>query len=192
MTKEELIIKAATGLFLEKGFGGVSMEEIARKAGVAKQTLYSYFNGKEALFKAIVRRRCEAVFDALPEGSGNHSDMKSYLATLGNRVMDILFTEETIELYRLVVAETPRFPELGHMYYETGPKAAVDMLAAYFQRCGVKKGDSRAWAEQFFGMLTGSLLNRALLDVKLTLSRAERQKTAERTAAFFLLALNSE
>jgi AcrR family transcriptional regulator len=40
VTKEELIIKAATGLFLEKGFGGVSMEEIARKAGVAKQTLY--------------------------------------------------------------------------------------------------------------------------------------------------------
>ena len=58
MSKEDAIIEAATRLFLSKGFSGVSMEEIAKGSSVAKQTLYSYFKGKDDLFRAIIKCKC--------------------------------------------------------------------------------------------------------------------------------------
>jgi len=108
------------------------------------------------------------------------------------RVMDVVFSTETLELYRLVVAETPRFPELGRKYYESGPKAAINMLANFLEKHGVKKSTSIIHAEQFFGMLTGDLFSHALLDLKYRPSAKEREKIAKNTAIFFLDALSQE
>ena len=192
MTKEQAIIKAASALFLKQGFEATSMDNVACKAKVAKQTVYNYFSSKEELFCAIVMKRCASLFDHLPDNAGTHNNMGAYLEILAVRIMYALFTTETLELYRLVVAETPRFPELGRKYYESGPKVAVDMLAKFLEKHGIKKSVSTAHAKQFFGMLTGDLLSHALLDLKYKPSAKDREKMAKNTVAFFLAALHQE
>ena len=186
--KKNAVITAATRLFLLNGYGGTSMEAIAAEAGVAKQTLYSYFSGKDDLFRTIIGQRCVSVFSSLPQDTGTPRDIENYMRALARRLMDMLFTTETLGLYRLVVAETPRFPELGRTYYEAGPQAGVTNLAAFLERHGLAgSGDSRARAEQFFGMLAGHFLTRALLNPDYRPSDAEREAFIGASVAIFLM-----
>jgi TetR/AcrR family transcriptional regulator, mexJK operon transcriptional repressor len=183
--KEEAIIEAATRLFFRQGLERTSMEAIAREAGVAKQTVYSYFNGKEELFGAIIRARCTALLDMLPQHTAAHPSAKDYLTALAEGLMDMLFREETREFYRLVVSESPRFPELGRVYYESGPQQALDMLAAYFTRHGTPAAESQIFAKQFFGMLTGHFICRALLDKNYRPPETERRAFINTVVATF-------
>ncbi len=163
MTKDEQIIRAAAGLFLAQGYGGTSMDAIAREAGVAKQTLYSRFNNKNGLFSAIIRHSCAAAFEGLP-AAGDPPGLPEYLTQFGERMLGILFGGEALNLYRLVVAEAPRFPELGQIYYEQGPQSTIRGLTNGLSAYGITRVEARLAAEQFLGLLTGHLLTRALLN----------------------------
>lgn len=168
--KHAAILSAAREVFLEVGYGAASMDEIARRAGVAKQTIYNHFAGKDALFGEIITQLCDELLRPLARPELRAGPPEAALAALAAEVMALMLQPSSLALHRLLVAEAPRFPELGAVAYRTGVQRPVDALAAYLEeqtRAGaLNVGDARLAAEQFFGMLVGHIQIRALLGVE--------------------------
>jgi AcrR family transcriptional regulator len=179
--KYAAVVEAAAEIFLEQGFGNASMDEIARRAGVSKATVYSYFDSKPALFGAIVQQRCQR---SLPAMLGEFSDrpVEEALTAVGRQFLDVLMMPGSLPLYRTVLAEAPRFPELGRVFYDVGPGRVAAGLAEYLaaqQRRGLLAiPDPRLAAEQFLAAVLGHI------HVRLLLGLADRPPTsAERERA---------
>src|SRR5579863_3454840 len=127
--KRRQIIDGARAVFLERGFDAASMSDIARAAGVSKGTLYVYFANKEQLFEAIVREEClahaESVFNLDP---ADH-DVEAVLTRLGTMYIEFLTTPGKASALRTVIAIADRMPEIGKVFYETGPAWGISRVA---------------------------------------------------------------
>ncbi|MDR3045663.1 MAG: TetR/AcrR family transcriptional regulator [Desulfovibrio sp.] len=112
------ILEIAGGLFLEHGYQGTSMSQIAAAVGGSKGTLYAYFSSKESLFEAYLhdRTQAEAWVFKLPDHA---KDPESVLTILGKRFLKLIVDETSIALLRLFYHESPRLPEIGRIFYET-------------------------------------------------------------------------
>ena len=132
--KRTQILDGARRAFLANGYEGTSMSFIAREAGVSKGTLYVYFSNKEALFAAVTERQCQtqggSAFDVLNE-DGPASEI---LPVFGRRFVEFVLSEPASALRRLITAESGKFPELGHAFYNYGPKPMKAQLASYLRR----------------------------------------------------------
>lgn len=188
MSKESAILEAATRSFLRKGFSGVSMEEIARESNVAKQTLYSYFKGKDDLFRAIIHAQSDAFFSTLPHNDDQTQNIEEFLHIMGERAMDMLFKRDTLALYRVMVSETPRFPELGKFYWQSGAQAFTDRLSNFLTARGFPKGEAQTATEQFLSFIFGTLLTKTLLNKEYLPSKEDKKAHIEQAvSAFFML-----
>jgi AcrR family transcriptional regulator len=131
--KRRQIVEGARAIFLAQGFDAASMNDIARAAGVSKGTLYVYFANKEQLFEAIVREEClvhaESVFDLDP---ADH-DVEAVLTRLGTAYIEFLTTPGKASTLRTVIAIADRMPEIGKVFYETGPACGIGRVADYLR-----------------------------------------------------------
>src|SRR5579883_3378626 len=111
--KAETILAAAKRMFLEHGFGAVSMDAIARAAGVSKATVYAHFAGKEELFGAVIGRECERYFADFSAGELDPEDVGASLTTLGCRFLDLLLSPDpsAISARSRPLCAPPRRPE---------------------------------------------------------------------------------
>jgi len=190
--KRQAIVAAATRVFLSAGFGAASMDAIAAEAGVSKQTVYSHFGAKDALFEAILEDKCRGLMRPVRLPAVPGGDPAKTLGDLARRFIATVFTPANMALFRVVIAESARFPELAAAFYRAGPAAAVDDLAGYLtglDRDGILAiGDATASARLFFAMLRGDIYIRRLLDLKPAPSAAEMEAVAEQAVAAFLAA----
>src|SRR5437763_8972093 len=128
--KRRQILEGARAVFLTQGFDAASMNDIARKAGVSKGTLYVYFKSKEDLFEAITEEQCrmqaEGVFVLDP---ADH-DVAGVLTRLGNAFAQYICSRSTSSI-RTVIAIADRMPEVGRQFYETGPAVGIAKLSHY-------------------------------------------------------------
>ena len=188
MSKKSAIIEAATRLFLRKGYSGVSMEEIARESTVAKQTLYSYFKGKDDLFRAIICKQSEAFFALLPHNDNSAVNIEEFLYQVGEAAMDMMFKRDTLELYRLAVAEMPRFTELGELYWQTGPQALIDRMINFLRNHGLAEDTAEIATEQFLSLTCGHMLSMALLTKNYRPTKKEwEERISQAVSAFFMM-----
>src|ERR1700683_829429 len=131
--KRRQIIAGAHAVFLAQGFDAASMNDIARAAGVSKGTLYVYFDNKEQLFQAIVQEEClfhaETTFNLDPD---NH-DVEGTLTRVGVAYVEFLCQPEKASALRTVVAIADRMPEIGRIFYETGPAVGIARVADYLR-----------------------------------------------------------
>jgi len=166
--KQDAIIEAAAEVFLEQGFGSASMDEIARRAGVSKATVYSHFDSKPALFGAIVQHRCQHHVAAMLAEMSDKPAVDT-LTAVGRQFLDVLMMPGSLPLYRVVLAEAPRFPELGRIFYEAGPDRCAIALGEYLgvlhQRGVLDVPEPRWAAEQFLSSVLGQVHIRMLLMV---------------------------
>jgi AcrR family transcriptional regulator len=130
--KRRQIIEGARTVFLAQGFDAASMNDIARKAGVSKGTLYVYFRNKEDLFAAITEQeggaQAEQVFKLDP---ADH-DVATVLRRLGSALAHFLSHRSTSPI-RTVIAIADRMPEVGRQFYERGPAIGIAKLSAYLK-----------------------------------------------------------
>jgi TetR/AcrR family transcriptional repressor of mexJK operon len=190
--KEDAIVEAATRAFLRHGYGGASMDAIAQEAGVSKQTIYNNFGSKEALFGAIVRALCEQLLTPLLTPDVKSQGLEAALGSLARQYLELMLAPESLALYRVLMAEVTRFPELGRVTYEAGPAPAVSSLAHYLREQVVagrlQVPDPELAAEQFYGMLQGYLQLRALLGVEQAWPREDLERYLRCAVTTFLAA----
>lgn len=163
-TKTEAILEAATALFGEKG-ALASMEQIARRAGVSRQTLYNRFPNKLEIGRALAARRSDAISAPLRAGGDPETVLKAFAVGL----LDKLLRAEAGASLRGVALMSPEMPDLADAIYEAGPAEGMRRLAAWLaeqDRLGLLRiPQPEVAAEMFAGMVLGHGHLRAILGV---------------------------
>jgi len=177
-------------MFLAHGYRNVSMEKIAQAAPVSKATLYNHFDSKNALLAAVIAGLCESLLQTMSQVTIESDDVENNLSKIATSAVDLIFSEDALAIYRLVVAESPDFPELGQLFYQSGPQAALTQLEAYFRRLNAGGSfnitDPVFAADAFFSMLKGDLHLRCLLTKTLRPSAEEKTHLVSQVIAFFM------
>jgi TetR/AcrR family transcriptional regulator of autoinduction and epiphytic fitness len=107
---QEAIVDAAARLFLERGFGSVSMDELATAAGVARRTLYNQFASKEEIFREMLLRVSRQLEHAFPPGIETQGDVENVLRLIARVIVDLHKNPEYLGFLRMVVADARQFP----------------------------------------------------------------------------------
>ena len=162
-SKRRQILAGASKVFMDLGFDGASMGEIARAAGVSKGTLYVYFADKNRLFEAIVEQEMldqqKIAFNFDPE-----RDVPTTLREFGRAYIELLCRPGGGSAIRTVMAIAERMPEVGRRYYEHVLQKTIDRLAAYLEAHARAKElaipDCQLAASQFMQMCQASLFLR--------------------------------
>src|ERR1700733_13500099 len=194
--RRDAILKIALEAFLTDGYAATSMSSIAAKVGGSKATLYNYFTSKEELFAAVIGEKCQDVHQLLYEVELEHGDFRASLTRFGERFLQLVLSDEKVAVFRLVTAETARFPELGRAFYQSGPLQGKKILAQYFDRAvaegSLKPGDTSVMASHFFALCKGEIHHRKLWNVTSNPSDAEIHATIVETVSMFLAAYGAE
>ena len=163
-------MQAAKALFLEHGFGAVSMDQVARQAGVSKATVYAHFTSKEKLFAEMVFQACTSEWNGVMPPVTVTSDIRALLEEILHMVVAHLLSPEPFSVYRIIVAEGQRFPELPQAFFGNGPLPMIRLLETFFAdatRLGLLDvPNTRLAAEQAIWLVRGPLGIRRLLDSK--------------------------
>ena len=122
--KWDQVLDGARTVFMRDGFEGASVDDIVRQAGVSKATLYSYFPDKRLLFLEVAKIECAAQSDAAIAQVEASGDLREALTTAASRMVRFFMSDVGMQVYRIVVGESQRFPEIGREFYETGPAPA--------------------------------------------------------------------
>lgn len=188
-------MEAATAAFLEAGYVGTSIDQIAARAGVSKPTVYRHFTDKEQLFSEIVLRTIDQVgepFFAWIEALEETEDLEAALGQLARNLVAIVREPRLLELRRLVIGEAARFPELGRTYFERGPGRTIDTLASEFERLAerglLRMTDPRLAAQLFNWMVLSIPLNRAMFSPEPDFDSTELDGYADEAVRVFLAA----
>ena len=132
--KARLVLAAARRTFLQHGFSTATTDMIQRAAGVSKSTVYSHFANKEALFVAVVDEQCERLLRRMHDIEIIPGPISDILMELARAYLDVVLSEEGLALYRVVVAEAVRFPELARRFYLAGPAQMNNIVARVLTR----------------------------------------------------------
>jgi len=147
------LIQAARAAFMEEGYRA-SVDGIAARAGVAKQTLYNHFPGKEELFSESVGLVSAAITVAL---DGQTGDVRATLFRFGAAFCEKVHGAEGIAMYRTLMAEAARFPTLALAFFAKGPEQTASRLADFLDHAmaagRLRRDDPRFAAEMLMGML---------------------------------------
>jgi TetR/AcrR family transcriptional repressor of mexJK operon len=163
------IKEAAARLFLEKGYTGTSMDEIAGSARISKQTIYTHFPSKEQLFADLVlgnTERVEEFADGLIPTFREAGELDEGLRRVARMYAGLVVRPESLQLRRLVLGEAGRFPKLARMYFERVPKRVYGILSELFSELArdgqLEVENPRLAAQHFAWLVLGVPLDRGM------------------------------
>jgi AcrR family transcriptional regulator len=133
------VLEGARTVFMRDGFEGASVDEIAREAGVSKATLYSYFPDKRLLFMEVAKMECGRQAETACERISTFGPPEEVLYEAASRMTRFFISPLGRQVFRMCVAESDRFPELGREFYASGPMLVQNMLVEYLTEA-VRRG----------------------------------------------------
>lgn len=189
----ENLLHTAGVLFLEKGYGKVSLEMIAREAHVAVRTIYVKFGGKSGLFTAVVEQRRQAYFSSMPALEDDMRPLNEILSGFGLLFLQLVTFPAAIRLNRMVIAEAAAHPELAETFYRIGPGDTRETLKRFFSRADIAPlfRDSLAPHElsmHLLNCLMGDQMSRLLFLPQSQPDVAQLRKLVEQRLDLFLRA----
>jgi AcrR family transcriptional regulator len=192
--RRDAILDVAADVFLEDGYAAASMSEIAARLGGSKGTLYNYFKSKEELFSAYVERHCiwhrEAVNEMLED-----TDLRNALARFGRTYLALILTDQSLRFFRLIAAEAERSPEVGRIFYESGPQKGAAMMGGYLgqmiERGVLRPTDPVTAAHQFIGLCQNRLWKARLCNVSPEPTEQEIGADVDAAVATFMTAFGA-
>ena len=165
--RRKSILTAAQKVFLERGYAQASIDAVVELAGGSKATVYQQFGNKEGLLGALVAEGAEElahlVHDLPLDGALDES-----LRAFGRHYLNLIMRPDRMALFRLTIGECGRVPEIGDVFYRTGPQAIGKWLTEFFRGVAtagrITTRDSERIAYQFIHALRGDLHMQALLN----------------------------
>ncbi len=184
------VLDGARTVFMRDGFEGASVDDIVREAGVSKATLYSYFPDKRLLFIEVAKIECAAQSDAAIAQIEASGDLRQALTMAATRMVRFFLSDVGMQVYRIVVAEAQRFPEIGREFYDTGPKRVREILKTFLRR-GIDEGvlkidDIDLAADQFPELCKAGLHVQMALGIRDKPSEAEIDRVVAGAVDVFL------
>ena len=195
--KRSAILDAARELFLQHGYVGTSMDDVAARARVSKQTVYKHFGDKRRMFVDLLTgdmgkadAAVAALADAIPQSDDLAADLRAFARAYVVSVMQ----PHLMRLRRVVIGEAERFPEIARAWYESGPANAYALFAGWFttlDRRGLLRVDDPLLAAQQFNWLILSVpLNEAMAGpvAEARFAEADLHRYADEAVRVFLAA----
>ncbi len=172
--KRKRILDAATHLFTHNSYAATSMDLVAQRAEVSKQTVYSHFGSKDELFTAAIEQRCDSygmvdfIFDDLV-------DPKAALYTLAQRFLTMLTSKEAVAVHRICAYEAKSYPKLSELFFQAGPNRITTRITEFMtllnERKVLKIENPRFAALQFLSLIKGEILLRVEFNTEHQLSQ---------------------
>ncbi len=188
--KYDQVVAGARKIFLAEGFEGATVDLIAREAGVSKATLYSYFPDKRVLFIEVTNAECAAQSERAIQFDGEVLPVREMLENVARSMMTFLTSEFAHRIFRICVAESDRFPELGREFYHSGPALMVERLSEYFQfacqRGELKIDDVQLAAHQFHELMKADVFIKMVFNVIETPDQSEIDRVIDGAIDTFL------
>jgi AcrR family transcriptional regulator len=124
------ILVAAADEFFKEGYEGTSIEAVIERVGGSKRAIYSHFGGKKELFTALVIETSSQVLAALSPSELTSRELGGTVVAFGRQFLKVVMSPTALALYRVIVSEGTRFPDLAEAFFESGPVQASARLAA--------------------------------------------------------------
>lgn len=193
--KRRTITAAAAALFLERGYLGTSIDQIAARAGVSKPTVYRFFADKEALLEAIVLGTLDRAgdpFRAKLPGLTGSENLAADLQKVARNYIAMVTQPSVLQLRRLVIGASHQLPELARAYYERAPEQTLRGLAEAFRQLAnrglLRIDDPLLAASHFAFLVVGRALDKSLFYRDAPFSRRELNAQANSGVEAFLRA----
>lgn len=190
--KYDQVIAGAREVFMADGYEGASVDEIARAANVSKATLYSYFSDKEALFTRVASTECLAQAEAAAANIDKSQPVEKVLHQAACHSLRFFLSDFGMNIYRICVSESARFPELGRTFYATGPAVAQTLLTAYLEEATARgeltigEDEMELAGHQFIELCRAGLFHKKLFFVQEKVSPAEIEAVCDGAVKTFL------
>lgn len=158
--RNKALITAATEVFIQQGFEGTTLDMIIERAGGSRSTLYKNFGDKEGLFAAVVESMINEIFTDDDENEQPMNTIESILSFYGTRFLINVIKPQSIGLYRLILGEYNRFPEISHTFFEQGPIRSYQLLTqklAQLPDVKVEEKQLQAISSRFLEMLKADI-----------------------------------
>jgi TetR/AcrR family transcriptional regulator, mexJK operon transcriptional repressor len=161
------ILRAARPIMLRDGLGGTTLDRVAAEGGIAKMTLYRHFPSKEALFEGLVAATCESMREGLENApaADTHKPIATRLGDELRAFVLALIEPDGLALYRLIVADGWRFPELSRVFDRSGMQVIRRRIAELFETGGASADRSRQVAGEVVALALGDAYQRAILGI---------------------------
>jgi TetR/AcrR family transcriptional repressor of mexJK operon len=186
--KRQSILRSATQLFLRYGYSYTTMDAIAQKARVTKQTVYAYYHDKDTLFVHMISDLCRKHAPASLNEEGRPFDRILY--DIGVAFLDLFTHTDVLAATRLVIAEAERHPKLAQLYYDSGTQRLGSMLAEFFERQNKRKvihiPNTLSASSYFISILKGQYYLRMILRIKPVPSQKAKQDHVRECVAVFM------
>lgn len=188
--KFEQVLDGARRIFMRDGFEGASVDDIAREAAVSKATLYAYFPDKRLLFTEICSEECRRHTEAAEAEMDPSAPAAEMLAFAARKFVTFMMSEFGRNMFRLVVAEGVRFPDLAQQFYEIGPGMIHRKLADYLREATAQGElqieDFDLASAQFIQLSKAQLHEKLIFGLIDTISEAEIEATAKGAVEMFM------
>ncbi|MET0587952.1 MAG: TetR/AcrR family transcriptional regulator [Novosphingobium sp.] len=179
------VMVVATDMFVNRGYAATTLLDIAKKAGVATRTLYQHFGDKEAIFREVIFARDTAIVDPPVIEPGD--TLVSALHKTANYSFDVALRTRSIELMRLMIAESARFPELmskvANATFDRFKENVANVFRQLAENGTIPAGDHEQSAELFVDLLLG---NRTVMIYFGWLSSPPSEEDIERKIDLFI------
>lgn len=188
--RRQALLDAATEHFMAHGYEGTSLDMVIESAGGSRRSIYQYFENKEGLFAAAVDAQLDRIVEKLMPTLTPNDSPQRVLTDAGIAFVEALLSPQALAIFRIVIAEVKRFPDLGHRAYIKGPERAYALVSAYLSelnRMGVTEvDDPEMAARQLLEMMKGDLHLRALLEPGRSIAPAEIERHTHSAVTMFL------
>lgn len=191
----EKIVEAATTLFLTKGYGATTMQDVARRFGGSKQTIYARFPDKKALVEAVVAAFVERKLQIPRQVAAAQGPAEQALPMLAHAMLQSILDHESVQLLRLVIAECHSVPELADIMQRRSRLPGLEMVRLVMVRLIEEeqvKGDADLLSKQFCEMVLLPQIWDALFEPGQISVTAEKTDALNKAVAFFLSAAAPE
>jgi len=178
--KQHAIVNAAAALFLQQGYGVTSMDQIAKKAGVTKQTVYRYYASKNELFAAVMQRVQTAESEPYSFGSGT---IDEELTGFASYILSFHLQEQALGLYRIMLTEAAQ-ENLLTTFKNQGPQHVLKPLIEYLSQ--QTQLDDPVFSAQMFATMILAPRNQMLMSKKNKMKKPAQKEHVQKVTALFM------
>lgn len=186
LLSRDRVLDSALQLFLEHGYGNLSMETIARDAHVSLRTIYRHFDGKAGLFGALIRRCTDQFIGSLSD----ECPLEEALIAFGQQFLFRITRPNVLRMRAILIGEAQQFPDLATQFYEQGPSRTLEQLTQFFarhQQAGqIRDIDPSFLADQFISVLRGERLQRLQLGLEAPPEESDIEAWVTKSTHLFL------
>src|SRR3954452_19308700 len=140
--RRQAIIAAAMDEFIAQGFAATRLDDVAKRAGVAKGTIYLHFKDKEALFEELIRTAIVPLVNRIVPPANPGGSVRDMIELFARPFIQEVATTQRADIIRLIVAEGPRFPAIADFYYREVVSKGLARLRALIE-LGIARGEVR-------------------------------------------------